>query len=591
MNKNRNFKECLNRFKGLNSKEVFDMYAEGVPNIPDDTKIPFMKSEKVWENQVVNEKVPDIPDDTKIPFMKSEKVWENQVVNEEVPDIPDDTKIPFMKSEKVWENQVVNKELSNISDDARISLRINVNEDHTKEIKRKNNIAINNTIDSSISNKSNKIKNLLYETEQYILENVRLIRDECDELYYFEDVYIHAIPRKWNAFIKKLLPAEMRRQVRAPNFYDNLLRDLQTDPDIKEIDKDICQIETKYKIAFQNGVYDVETDSFSYGFSESDYIFSKLDVKYVENPNPYDFFTFLNEVCRGDSEKSDMIWQMIAYIVIPANDGKCFFVLGTAPNSGKSLLMDVLSAIFPKNEVNRQDMSKLTGRFGLASMAGKRLNLCGEISRGKIKDDTVNNIKILTGEHEVNIERKGIDSTKESINCKLIFATNNSVCPDAGDDAFFNRMRIVPFEYSISKSQQDPNLKWRLIQCKDEIVSYAVKNYARELVASNYDFAEPVAAIAMKNIWQGQYKTDIDFFMDDMLEITNNMDDFIPSSQLFDMYKNWANENGYEATKVAQNGFSRAIRSKIDCSQESEKASVEGKSVRVIRGIREKSDD
>ena len=434
-------------------------------------------------------------------------------------------------------------------------------------------------------------KNLLYEAEQYILENVHLIRDECDKLYYFDDVYIHAIPRKWDAFIKKLLPVEMRQQVRAPNFYDNLLRDLQTDPDIKEIDKDICQIETKYKIAFQNGIYDVETDSFSYGFSGSDYIFSKLDAEYVKNPDPDDFFTFLDEVCRGDSEKSDMIWQMIAYIVIPANDGKCFFVLGTAPNSGKSLLMDVLSAIFPKNEVNRQDMSKLTGRFGLASMAGKRLNLCGEISRGKIKDDTVNNIKILTGEHEVNIERKGIDSTKESINCKLIFATNNPVCPDAGDDAFFNRMRIVPFGYSISKSQQDPNLKWRLIQCKDEIVSYAVQNYAQKLVVSNYDFAEPVVAAEMKNQWQGQYKTDIDFFMDDMLEITNNMDDFIPSSQLFDMYKNWANENGYEATKVAQNGFSRAIRSKIDCSQGSEKASVEGKSVRVIRGIREKSDD
>ena len=56
------------------------------------------------DGERINEKVPDIPDDTKIPFMKTKKIWENQIANEKVPDIPDDVKIPFMKNEKMKKN-------------------------------------------------------------------------------------------------------------------------------------------------------------------------------------------------------------------------------------------------------------------------------------------------------------------------------------------------------------------------------------------------------------------------------------------------------------------------------------------------------
>ena len=85
-------------------------------------------------------------------------------------------------------------------------------------------------------------------------------------------------------------------------------------------------------------------------------------------------------------------------MLLPTNDGKCFFVMGTAPNSGKSLLAKVIEAMFSDSEVNRAPISSISGRFGLASMADKRINIAPECVDERIAPEVVNNIKLLTGE-------------------------------------------------------------------------------------------------------------------------------------------------------------------------------------------------
>ena len=84
----------------------------------------------------------------------------------------------------------------------------------------------------------------------------------------------------------------------------------------------------------------------------------------------------------------------------------------------------------------------------------------------------------------------------EKTNCKLFFATNSPI--------------------SIELTE-------KLISIKDSIVSYAVRNYAHELVVSNYCFCEPEAAKEMKSSWINNHRSSLDLFVEDYLTITNQI--------------------------------------------------------------------
>jgi len=164
------------------------------------------------------------------------------------------------------------------------------------------------------------------------------------------------------------------------------------------------------------------------------------------------------------------------------------FCHGDRPKQGKSLLAKLVESMFSDASVNRAPVSSLSGRFALASMSGKRINIAPECVDERISPEIVNNIKLLTGEESTNIERKGEDAVREYLACKLLIATN---CPSAfsvKDDAFWNRMRIVPFLRSIPQKEQRPDLFDELKGELDDIASIAVSEYAGPLIQSKYEF-------------------------------------------------------------------------------------------------------
>ena len=195
-------------------------------------------------------------------------------------------------------------------------------------------------------------------------------------------------------------------------------------------------------------------------------------------------------------------------------------------------------------------------------------------------------MKLLTGERELNIEKKGIDAAMEKTNCKLVFATNSPIVVEKMDQAFFDRMMVVPFMHSIDRADQDLNLTEKLLSEKDSIVSYAVQNYAHDLMESNYSFCEPELAREMKTSWINSHRSSLDLFVEEYCNITNQSFDFIGNDDLYAVYSNWMDENYPNEYRREKRGLTRDIRAKyIHCEQTPEKGKVDGKFVRVIRGL------
>lgn len=419
-----------------------------------------------------------------------------------------------------------------------------------------------------------------------LLQKHILIRDEVRNVYYFEDgIYHKADSILLAEYIKKNLSDVYVRQVSDPGFYNKLLTDLKSDYRIEVVDRKKLDNRLKHLVAFQNGVYDCWQGKFL-NFSPEFYLFSKLEVEYCRNARADVFGKFLNSVSGGDAAIRNLIWQMIAYILLPTNDGKCFFVMGTAPNSGKSLLAKVIEAMFSDSAVNRSPIAAISGRFGLASMADKRINIAPECVDERISPEVINNIKLLTGEESINIERKGIDASREYTICKLLIATNCATAFAVKDSAFWNRMRIIPFQYSIPQNNQRTDLFEDLKLELDYIASIAVSKYAGALIESNYQFTVPDVSARLMCQWRNSSLDILKQFLECKCAVTNDSSDFIPVNELYEEYCRWLKHLHRYTEPLAIRDFSRKIRERFtQCVEPREKEKIADKYVRVLHGI------
>lgn len=419
-----------------------------------------------------------------------------------------------------------------------------------------------------------------------LLSHHVFIRDELRNVYFYDDgIYHRADGISLAEFIKSHLAGTLVRQINDPSFYNKLLTDLKSDFRIAIVDRKKLDNRMKYLVAFQNGVFDCWRGMFL-DFSPDYHLFSKLEVNYRRKMRADIFENFLDVVGGGDPAVRNLIWEMIAYILLPTNDGKCFFVMGTAPNSGKSLLAKVIEAMFPDSAVNRSPIASISGRFGLASMADKRINIAPECVDERISAEVVNNIKLLTGEESVNVERKGLDASREYITCKLLIATNCATAFAVKDSAFWNRMRIVPFLYSVPKEDQRTDLFEDLKRELDSIASIAVSKFSGPLIESNYQFTVPDASARLMSQWRNSSLDALKEFLECRCEITNDPSDFIAVGELYDEYCRWLKGSYCYAEPLALRDFSRKIREKFTQRAEPrEKERIGDKFVRVLHGI------
>lgn len=124
--------------------------------------------------------------------------------------------------------------------------------------------------------------------------------------------------------------------------------------------------------------------------------------------------------------------------------GVFVILLGGGAN-GKSMFMDAIEDIFGIN-ATAQELSRLQERFGVATLYGKRLNICSELEdNNKYLANTGILKRLVTGE-TLNIEFKGKDSFDYTPIASHIFSCNT--LPNTGDKTlgWFRRMRVVPFE-------------------------------------------------------------------------------------------------------------------------------------------------
>lgn len=331
----------------------------------------------------------------------------------------------------------------------------------------------------------------------------------------------------------------------ATNKFNDLLEYLEADerliPDRYEESLD----KSRYLVVLENGVLDLWNMSIL-KHSKKYLTFYELKAKWKEQPKPKQFLRFLQRVSEGDKEIEMRIVEVMGYLLSPVNEGKYFFVMGISPNSGKSTLGELLLKLLGDELVVSRSAHDIGKRFSLGNIKGKILNMSLDLPKGKLDRVSVSLIKAITGGDYISIEQKYKEIEDIHSNMRFLFASNYPVTiPEKDDDSFWDRMVILPFLYSIDKVEEDKKILNKLLEEKDDIISWCLQAFGRVL-RNKCIFSECEAAEKMKDNWRYHEYDDtgtLQPFLDAFIEVTGNEKEGIHSKDAHKIYEKYCREN------------------------------------------------
>lgn len=300
-------------------------------------------------------------------------------------------------------------------------------------------------------------------------------------------------------------------------------------------DKDRQLIVPERVAVFENGAFDIVTGNPS-ELRKNDLILSSIKCTYypdicISTPN---FDKFLKTFSGGDKSVQELLLTFMGYSLLPNHMAKYFWVLGTARDSGKSLISNFLQRLLDSSVISAISTNDFAKDFVKAQLVGKILNLSMDIPAGKISKQAISELKSLTGGDPITINPKYVAPFLYSNTAKIVFGTNFPLEVDCDDEAFWQRVVIVPFIHSVPKESHDPKLLEKFWNERDGIVSKAMRSAGR-FIKNGYVIPSCPLSEAMKAAWSDDLLSDMLIFVDKYCILS--VDGFTPSVVLYDAYK------------------------------------------------------
>jgi putative DNA primase/helicase len=210
--------------------------------------------------------------------------------------------------------------------------------------------------------------------------------------------------------------------------------------------------------------------------------------------------------------------------------------------SGKSTFQRILEAAFPPSVVGAVSPAVWSREYNVASLAGKRLNVVGELSddapipAAAFKNVTGGNL--IEGRHPTH--------RPFYFTCQAAHLFASNVLPPTTDrtEAFFRRWRIVRFSNRIPEGRVDPDLLAKII--RDEmpaILGRAFRGAERVCHAGRLRTSPAHDAVIAK--WKAAANPVQQFLLDAEWVRVDPAAPALPPRTVYDAYRRWASDSGF----------------------------------------------
>lgn len=212
--------------------------------------------------------------------------------------------------------------------------------------------------------------------------------------------------------------------------------------------------------------------------------------------------------------------------------------------------------IIGKQSVSNVSLHEFEADFRLQPLVNKRMNIHMELPNKPIKATAASLIKAISGQDIIAVNKKFLEISQEELRAVCVFGSNYSITLEEYDQAFWNRARLIPMNYSVPEEKKDFKLLQKLIEERDGIVTRAVHAF-KTLVKNQYRFPFSQVAEKMKTRWSGLDPYRIQEFLEEKCDLSNP-DARTRSEVLYNCYKRFCDENGLSPTSEKQ--FSMVLK-------------------------------
>ena len=197
---------------------------------------------------------------------------------------------------------------------------------------------------------------------------------------------------------------------------------------------------------------------------------------------------FMSGITAGDQTLQQRLWEAIGYLLVPDQRGKSFIIFQGRSNSGKGVLGEFIRDCFIGDVVSALAVNDLSGNFVLSDLVGKKLCVDFDLPADPFSKNAISKLKKLTGKDLLSSDVKFQNRVRFVCTAKFLFASNHPILLPGKDQAFLNRLVLIPFAVSVAKKDWDHDLSDKLQAERDAIVVKALMAY-RSLRQHNYIFS------------------------------------------------------------------------------------------------------
>lgn len=250
------------------------------------------------------------------------------------------------------------------------------------------------------------------------------------------------------------------------------------------------------------------------------------------------FWRFVQHCWLGDpdfSEKVRLLQEMLSVILFGLGSRyQRAFLLHGVPKSGKSQLMKIAAALVPDGARSAVAPESWGDKFMPAEMAGKILNLAGELSERKKIDGQ--RFKDIVDGSEISVQKKFGQPFSVQIHCSHLFASNHLPKSEDTSGGFTRRWAILSFERPVDDVERVADIGDIIAaQEREYIVAWAITAMVRLKETGEYTLP---ASHHMLVSEVSRLNNPVLAFLTDNKEIvlTRNMDDKMTEEGLYMAY-------------------------------------------------------
>ncbi len=247
----------------------------------------------------------------------------------------------------------------------------------------------------------------LCEYAKRLKEKVKIICVE-NKLYYFSRPCYKALDKtKLVQLYRDNVDRNLHGARNVKSFYE-LYSYLLTDSEIQIR----LNLDRLSKLAIlKNGIYNLKKGRLE-AFDPSVIAFSYVDATYTEDMECPRFEKFLCDVTGNDNVLIERLWKFLGYIFTQSLDAKVFFVMGCAPNSGKSLLGRFITKLYEPQYVSSIALSDFNGDFSMGTLVGAAVNVSLDLPGSRLSAAAASKLKMLTGGDLITVNEKYVPQFK-----------------------------------------------------------------------------------------------------------------------------------------------------------------------------------